>query len=861
MSKPVPNSEGSSVFLNFIVGLLHVVCPLLFFTNLTRNPYFTQISLLNILVCAAIAVWAFQNWKKDSLRIPKLPFEVPLLVFLIVLFLSSVMAYFQLSFVREGIFNESLRVWVFTIVNCVLVIYLPFLFRSTVPAEGKEHSIWSDLALGLFWGVLWFGFHEMKDKSGGPIWDTYGAFLWGLALVYVSFRSRRGRMEEIFSAAFTVAFMAALYGILQYWGRDMIWGSPIQPYGGRPVSTFGNPNFLSSHLMMVSPLAFAQGLNKQKKERVGYFLIALVTAIGVLVTLTRSTYVGFVAIGIVFMGLTYRLRNIFNLKTTVIGVIGFVGLIFIFPRTPLSDVQSPLARFTEIVAAYNTGAPYGPWDQRILIWSCAWEMVKSNFLLGQGWGCFELLYPFYQGHFILIERLASFRTHANNAHNVLLEMWSQVGFLGTGAAVWLVTTIVAGGWFLLRKEVNESRKNILAAMLAAIIGMFVDNFFGNVSIFFAVPAFLFWWIVGSLFLPSVPSPGAYHVLHGYKKQGVLILLLVMVAGASFYYVRRWNQEVFYFQGFKQAKSNLLVPSIKSLETAVQWFSKEVNTNYELGNSYSRYAHELKGKGLTEEAKKYNEKAVNAYKDALAANPGYDEIYFNLGVCLNMIGRLEESQKALEMCLYINPLFRDGYNSLGNYYLNNGDFEKAASLFELGTGVFPNDKDLWNNLGYSHSQLKNQEKSFEAYKRAVMIDPGFRQAWHNLAIAAQSSNIKDPILEIPELINKMEDALKNKNYRAALKPSERIVEIMPDNADARLSLGNVCFYLAQYDRTEKEYLRAIAINPRFSIAMTNLGKMYQAQQKWAAARQQFQNALNVDPNNNDAKQSLSSLPKN
>ena len=85
--------------------------------------------------------------------------------------------------------------------------------------------------------------------------------------------------------------------------------------------------------------------------------------------------------------------------------------------------------------------------------------------------------------------------------------------------------------------------------------------------------------------------------------GLLILVTCSVLFSSVYYFRRWKQEVDYFQGLKEAKSGALLPSIKSLESAVSWFSKEVNTNYELGNSYSRYAHELQTKGLIDEARK------------------------------------------------------------------------------------------------------------------------------------------------------------------------------------------------------------------------------------------------------------------
>src|SRR5258706_9169965 len=82
---------------------------------------------------------------------------------------------------------------------------------------------------------------------------------------------------------------------MQYLGRDIIWASPVQPYGGRPVSTFGNPNFLSSYLLLVSPLALSFALRREKKESWGYLLVALICVTAALCTLTRSTYVGLLA--------------------------------------------------------------------------------------------------------------------------------------------------------------------------------------------------------------------------------------------------------------------------------------------------------------------------------------------------------------------------------------------------------------------------------------------------------------------------------------------------------------------------------------------------------------------------------------
>jgi tetratricopeptide (TPR) repeat protein len=185
----------------------------------------------------------------------------------------------------------------------------------------------------------------------------------------------------------------------------------------------------------------------------------------------------------------------------------------------------------------------------------------------------------------------------------------------------------------------------------------------------------------------------------------------------------------------------------------------------------------------------------------------------------------------------------------------------VAVFSQGTEVFPLDKDLWNNLGYCYSQLKNHTKSFEAYKKAVMIDPSFAQAWQNLGVAAQTLGRRDdPILQVPGLIHQIETNVAQKNFRAALPSAERAVQILPENADAHLSLANILFYLQQFERSEAEFKKAIELRPSFVIAHVNLGRLYQVTGRTDQARQKFQDALAINPNDQEAKQALQSLPK-
>ncbi len=860
-----------------ILALLHLVCPLLFFTNLTRNPYYTQIALLNIGIALVGVLWAVDTWRRGEWRVPRFPFDAPLVAFLLIAALSTVLSWTIHAGLRPGILCESVRVWVFTLVNSVMALYLPVFFTQPLPEEPPAISIWSDIHLASVWGLAWVGFQTMKSPDPRDIlWDTYGFFLWVLAAVYALRRTRHGGAVEFFHVIYAVSLLAGIYGILQYSGRDVIWSTLIQPYGGRPVSTFGNPNFLSSYLMLVAPVALAFSFQARGKDVWGYVLVSFVCVVSLLCTLTRSTYLGLLASFLSMGFFLYRPENRVWIKRVGVGAAVFIALIIIFPKTPVSTVQSPLARFTEIFEAIQSGAPYGPWHQRILIWSSAWDRVREQPLFGKGWGTFELFYPFYQGHYLMHTLLGQFRTHANNAHNVLLEIWSQIGILGVGAAAWLITAMFAGGYLIVKRRTRGLSQSVSAALLAGVVGMAVDNFFGNVSIFFAVPAFLFWWNVGALYNEGKGSGLTFNLDEATRLKlrpdplrrplklagrGLLALLLVFGAGVSVYFVKRWNQEVYYFQGFRESKMGDVVASYKSLEKAFRWFAGEVNSNYELGNSYSQHAKALAERGRADEARRFWEKAEGAYAASLRANPGYDEIYFNLGITQFQLGKNEEGVRNLETALFINPLLRETYGSLGNYYASHDQPASAARVFGQAVAVFPQDKDFWNNLGVTYSKLRDHQKSLEAYKKALEIDPNFSQAWHNLSAAASETGRRDPLLEVPSLIGRMQTLVTQNNFTEARKVAARLVELMPGNADAHLSLANVLFYLNQKEASLREYERALEIRPAFGTAHLNMGKVYQSQGNLEAARAHYRKALEIDPNDKEARLSLNGLPSN
>jgi Flp pilus assembly protein TadD len=65
-------------------------------------------------------------------------------------------------------------------------------------------------------------------------------------------------------------------------------------------------------------------------------------------------------------------------------------------------------------------------------------------------------------------------------------------------------------------------------------------------------------------------------------------------------------------------------------------------------------------------------------------------------------------------------------------------------------------------------------------------------------------------------------------------------------------------LKNYSEAEKYFKQAISKNPASATPYNNLGKIYESQGKRELAKQHFTKAVELDPNNMDAKNNLDRL---
>jgi len=863
--KPAGPKYGA--LLVFLYVILFFVSPLVFFTDLTRNPYYLQITLLNASVLCAAALLLLTAAGEKSWALPPNVLYAPLAALLAVMALSFIRAYFgHEPFFRPSMLSEFTRAGVFTAVNCALV----FLLAQKVPfdPEPQRRSAYAWLAFILLWGGLWFLFPNLRTPPQGDslmarFWDPYGGTLWLGGIASVWFLVRRFKQEDIIHLAMAVGVLASIYGVLQYFGIELIWARLLNPYGNRSVSTFGNPNFVSSYIVMLLPFALAYLMAAKKpQQRFFYGLTFLTYEAMLMASLTRSSWIGAAAgIASVFAFKEYRLR--FRENKDFLGwfLAGALLLLLIWPAQSLKPFSSGLTeRLSEgtgrmaSVSSLSLGAApdkiYSSFHQRLLIWTSAWQMGLEGPMLGKGWGLFENFYPFYQGRLLFnFEHIRPLRTHANNAHNEALEMFSQTGLVGLGVYIWLFAVLFAA-FFRYYRGAGQEERYWTIPFAAAVIGMFADNMF-NVSLHFAVPALLFWWLVGG-FSRKLSGPGEGAARTWTKPvlgAAAAWLMVLLCAAGVWYWSAQFMREMYYFRGFKAMRRNDFAGAAAELKKAYDSHGREVNNNYELANAYVR-AGDIPG-------------AEWAYEEALKSNAGYDEIYFNLGVVQKRLGKLDAALGNLEMSVFINPLNAPAFNAIAEICVKEpARAKEALEVFKAAARTFPDDPNMLNTLGYFQTGQKDYRAAKEAYGRGVRINPGDAMLAQNLmGVAAQLGLKNDPDVLWFRKFQEVQARLTANDFsRSAMASADELVRMEPGNPNALSLRAKISFKAGDEKGAKQDLLKALAVRPQDNAMRYGLAVIYEREGDFKSARREWETLLQFEPGNTVVAERLKKLPQ-
>lgn len=283
------------------------------------------------------------------------------------------------------------------------------------------------------------------------------------------------------------AAILSIYGIMQCYGLDPFPRDFIRARWRTAFSTFGNPNFFGSYLVLVIPIALDSFI-RRRKDISGLVYSILIYAL--LCTRTRGAWIGATVAIVAYLVInrlsaTHRkqdIRRIISiLLITVAVVLAFNGLSDNAFMKRYKSIFDDAARVIRNEEAERAGAG------RIFLWRRVILLIKERPLTG--YGIENLREPFTERFGQEVIAVFGNMLYFDKAHNEYLHIAVTTGIPSLIVYLSLVTKVLHVGLTRLREN------DTYCPFVASVLGYLVQAFF-NISV--VSVAYMFWVFLGIL---------------------------------------------------------------------------------------------------------------------------------------------------------------------------------------------------------------------------------------------------------------------------------------------------------------------------------------------------------------------------
>ena len=232
-----------------------------------------------------------------------------------------------------------------------------------------------------------------------------------------------------------VGIISALYGVIQLSGWDPYnWNNLNNPVFG----FFGNPNFQSSFLGVVSAGLFALLFKNIATPafRVIIMFLLLLNLIVILFTDSQQGVIVFLSGFFISSYIAVLKSNNFSKLNKHYGFSIFLLIIIV-----IFDVLQKLPWGSIL---YKPSV-----SSRGDLWRAAWKMAADNPITGIGFDSYEYFYRTYRDEVAIVSRGA---LTSNSAHNVLLDILSSGGFILLTVYLVIMLLVIIAAYRVIKRE-------------------------------------------------------------------------------------------------------------------------------------------------------------------------------------------------------------------------------------------------------------------------------------------------------------------------------------------------------------------------------------------------------------------------
>lgn len=798
------------IFKRFCFSVCLFVCPLIFLTNTTQNPFVIQplfFSIFGGFFCLCYAVEIFIK-KEINFRYSKL--DIVVVIFLLSLLISLTFNYFLASN-KAALINEFFRKSDYLIYGLIFGFLFAKITSEKVNFENSSYKFFKNIFLWCLAWVLW--------KVQASFFLAILIFAAGVYLCFVHIK--KYGIKEILDVLLCVCFCSSLYGIMQTFGLEFFWVLDIsKEFGARSVSTFGNPNFLASFVLLFLPyssLLFLQAKNKQEDFISG--LITLVLALFLVISGTRSAWLGLLVGSLFFFTVFKGFRKVFLnkfLKLFILFLLFCVCTFALISGLKQKNASMPAARISEVKQALSLKTfslkskhLIPPLHQRLMMWQCAFDNFKSSPFFGKGVNSFQLNFPYCQGKLIFQNpALDKLFTQANNAHNEYLEILSDGGLFSFTAYIFLLGLFFAAFKRRIR-TLNGEEKYFYFALVFGLVTVLIDNTL-NITLRTLLVSFAFWFIVS--LVNNLNTKNKKLNLNSRFCFGFFILTCFVVGFLICFQVKYFAGQIYELKGYKNLVKENHQSTVDNMEKAIKMTSLKPEPYYVLTKVYANINEIQKAKDIATEGLKYY--------------PAYYEFYFYLASLQYSQQDTKNALENLRKTLSLLPTYTPAVEMFSNILLGQNYVSKEdKKLLEDLTAILPYEPNLPSYLSEIYFKENDCTKAsafaFNALNKNIVDKPALR-----ILANCQNDITSNTFLQKAQKINELKDEIKLKQDKTVFEKIKTLHKEYPDETEVNVLLSE--FYFRQGKFCEATDILKLSKNNKFRSKSYNISLSISAQ---------------------------------
>jgi tetratricopeptide (TPR) repeat protein len=271
-------------------------------------------------------------------------------------------------------------------------------------------------------------------------------------------------------------------------------------------------------------------------------------------------------------------------------------------------------------------------------------------------------------------------------------------------------------------------------------------------------------------------------------------------------------------------------------------------------------------------------AIDPLKRSLELNPHDFNANFYLAHVYSELGRWDEAISAYLAEIAQHREFTQAYEQLGKLYFKLAEknpaergqyYLKIIETYKKWLEVEPDNSSVRNLIGYLYNQIGNTPEAIKEFEEAVKANPDNAIALSNWGVACLTAERSAEAREIfKRLISLGEEKVREQLSQTSPEDLDEDVRLAMAEAYQLLGAANLKFYQEQaqaggaeaadpslLSEAEAAFNSALSYNPEDVHSVYNLGLVYWGLKRRVAAAGQFKQALELEPDNQDAAMGL------